>query len=251
MRFLTWNIGNQTHEKKLPPEMADAIISLGPDLFVLTEFVDGLSREQFKKELGNAGYHIMVSPQKEEQNQILVASRRALAPGKITAPELKVKNRRGKELTATALPSNVLNVRITEPEISILGIRIPDYSNQPLLRKACWNWLLDIARTQRDEPTVILGDLNADPNPEFSPKYYCEYMGRLKKEGWNHALPAVGASFWTRLGNWEKRLDHAFFSRHFTIEKSEFRVEDGKHIFARTPGAMSDHAALVVDTKFV
>ena len=44
------------------------------------------------------------------------------------------------------------------------------------------------------------------------------------------------------------KLDHALLSsKHFASPQSEYLTESAPYIFARKPGAMSDHAVLLVD----
>ena len=101
----------------------------------------------------------------------------------------------------------------------ILGIRIPDYSKQDRLRKACWDWLLETTAKIKDKPFVILGDFNADRDPSKSPAYYSTCLEKMVNDGWQHAQPKKGSSHCDHRGGWEKRLDHIFLSHisHFGI----------------------------------
>jgi endonuclease/exonuclease/phosphatase family metal-dependent hydrolase len=234
--------------------MATAIASLEPDFVVLTEFVDGFSRRNFFAELQKFGFTYYISKGHDDkvpdgQNHILIAAKSPLIDGNIKAQVLKVTNFKGKDQETTALPSNVFHVKVPKMDFDILGIRIPDYSKQPVLRKACWNWLLETAANIKDKPFVIMGDFNADPDPRKSPAYFSKCLEQLVKDKWQDASPKEGGSYWTIRGGMEKKLDHIFLSTHFSFRNPEYRTESGQYIFTKKPGAMSDHAVLVVDAE--
>jgi endonuclease/exonuclease/phosphatase family metal-dependent hydrolase len=236
MKLLTWNVNHRIREKPIPDTMAEALASLSPDVIVLTEYVPGPSREKFLSELKSQGYaHKELSHENGEktgQNHILIASRTPLEKLTIDPPAL-----------APAFPYNVLKVHVEKPGVDILGLRMPT----PLSateKNACWDWIEETARGMRDRPSVILGDFNNDTCRSGA-------NGRIRfdhltENGWERA-PATGISWWADKGTSEGRLDHAFLSRHFTDIKAEYKPEYGPYVFARKPGALSDHAVLVVD----
>ena len=251
MRLLTWNIAHRVKED--PRRMAKGLLSLDPDVIVLTEYrpEPAISRKIFLEELGSNGFSApLISQGSKEQNLILIIAKTHLEEGDIKAPVITVTNRLGKKQEATALPSNVLHVKAPEWGFDIIGIRIPDYSKQDRLRRACWDWLLETTTKIRNEPFVILGDFNADRDPLKSPAYYCTCLEKLVTDGWQHAQPETGSSHVTHVGGWEKRLDHIFLSGHFSFRNPEFRTESGSCIFTgKMPVAMSDHAVLLVDAE--
>ena len=51
IRIVSWNLGDQTHERVLPPRFVEAIKELSPDLLVLNEYGHGESRAQMTDEL--------------------------------------------------------------------------------------------------------------------------------------------------------------------------------------------------------
>lgn len=234
MRILAWNVNHRTTQKRIPPDMAVAIGSLSPDVVVLTEYVPGPSREQFIADIDAAGLsYILTSLRVPGQNSVLIASRMPIEAGHIHAPAI-----------APALPSNVLHVHLPESGIDVLGLRIPDYSGTPALRRACWDWIQEVAREIHQRPSTILGDLNTDPT--YSPARCGDRFARMEDEGWHHAKPP-GSSYWTLKGGLGKQLDHAFFSPHFRVLAAEYVREFRGFTFAgANPGAMSDHAALLV-----
>jgi|GEM_PF-877032 hypothetical protein len=265
MKLLTWNIAHRFKED--PRKMAKGLLLLDPDIIVLTEYRPGVSpkttesRKIFLEELKSGGFSdpILSQGAKEgarKQNQILIIAKTPLVEGRIKAPVLKVTNRAGKILETTALPSNVLHVKAPAWGIDILGIRIPDYSKQDLLRRASWNWLLETTAKIGIDPFVILGDFNADRDPSKSNAYYCMCLEKMVADGWQHAQPETGSSHVTNVGGWEKRLDHIFLSRHFKNPEAKYILEKNSegidYVFAgKKTGAMSDHAVLFADADLI
>jgi len=78
---------------------------------------------------------------------------------------------------------------------------------------------------------------------------------KLKDDGWYHAQPKEGASFWFngRDGVISPfNIDHAFISQRLTVQNAEYITESGEFVFVKKPGeakpkAMSDHAVLLVE----
>ena len=56
MRIVAWNINHRIREKAVPIQMTEAIVSLEPDVIVLTEYVHGPSCAAFLDELRRHGY---------------------------------------------------------------------------------------------------------------------------------------------------------------------------------------------------
>ena len=219
--------------------MAEAIWSLTPDTIVLTEFVPGPSRKGFFAELASFGLiHRSVSQYTQKQNHVLIASRYTLNAGAIQAPAI-----------ASALPSNVLHVLQADVGLEILGLRVPDYSKQPHIKRKCWDWIIKTVADFKDRPFVMLGDFNTDPN--YSKAKCGDCISKLLAEGWQHAAPTEGASFWSPRGH-PVRIDHAFVSKHFSIQNARYVDVFDRYVFAgRGRRALSDHAVLVVDIALV
>jgi endonuclease/exonuclease/phosphatase family metal-dependent hydrolase len=235
MRLVTWNVNHRIREKALSPNLAAAIFSLGPDVLILTEFVPGHTREIFYESLANWGLKFrLCSAKTDKQNHVMIFSRSRLEAGDIFAPPI-----------SPAVPSNVLHVRVVDLGMEVLGVRIPDFSKDPSLRRECWEWILHTAEHIKDRPFVILGDFNTDPR---YPKSRCgDRIAMLVDQGWQHAIPLSGASFWTLKGA-PVRIDHGFVSRHFAVISAEYVRSNGEFVFAGRQG-LSDHAALVVDVR--
>ena len=234
MKILTWNVNHRTRRKAIPLGLGEAIGALAPDLVVLTEYVPSNSHGSFIGALGTIGLlHTAISVDVPKENRVLIASRWSLVDGDIHTPAI-----------APSVPSNLLHVHVPDGGFDVLGLRIPDYSKQPAIRRKCWDWLLSTARTMAERPLVIIGDLNTDPR--YTSARCGDRIGQLVDAGFTHASPTQGASYWTLNGH-GVQIDHAFTSRSFTVLSAEYVTQVGKHILVGKREAYSDHAALLVD----
>lgn len=249
MRFLTWNVKHATNPKRRYfPRMAEALAGLSPDCIVLTEYVEGVSHDKFTNDLNIHGFpHILTSKKTPDQNQVLIASKTLIIRGDIPAPDFE-----------PAFSTNVLHVKIPDPGVEILGIRMPSYLNDDPLREKkrndVWNWITSKCRSKADIPFVALGDFNTAPYDKGDNGG--ERFKQFVNDGWTHALPNDGASWWWRnKDEYGRQLDHALLSRDFMRMKAEYRTEYSTEneslFFARKPGAMSDHAVLVVEADLI
>jgi endonuclease/exonuclease/phosphatase family metal-dependent hydrolase len=236
MKLLTWNVNHRASRKRIPSLMGEALAWLSPDVIVLTEYVPGPSHENFMAELVAGGFaHMCMSHYTPKENHVFIAARTDLVLGTIKGPPI-----------APSVPSNVLHVHLKGHGLDIVGLRVPDYSKQPPIRHACWDWLETITRSVREQPFVFMGDFNVDPS--YSPNKCGDRIGKLVASGWQHAAPSSGVSYWPVAGGTGKRLDHAFVSKHFVVRNTEYIWESGNYVFAgKTLGAMSDHAALLIE----
>jgi endonuclease/exonuclease/phosphatase family metal-dependent hydrolase len=247
MKLLTWNVNHRVNEKTIPPQMAEAIVSLEPDVFVLTEFVDGPSRESFKSDLKLFGFFHKISDGPKGQNQILIASRTPLVNGGIHVPQSEQADPPNEPLIPVAFPSNVMHVKVPDKRFDILGLRVP-MPLKSVNRRACWEWIMATAKENCDLPFVIMGDFNIDRR--YSPVKCGKRFDQLANIGMQHAdaVPASDQSYFPLSGGRGTRIDHAFLSRHFINPKARYVSESSDYVFAgKKPGAMSDHAVLLVD----
>jgi exonuclease III len=233
MRLLAWNVNHRTFKKAIPPQMPVAILSLKPDVVILTEYVPN-GHERLYKALADAGLkhqHISSSPPK--QNQVLIATRAPSERGDLQADE--------------SLPhanSNFLHVRLPGGRAEIVGIRVPMYKKS-IERRTYWDWFESVALGWRSRPLMILGDLNADPDGTR----HCgdPYLRSLRAAGWQIPTADGDWSFRPRSGA-GTRLDHAIVSSAFEVRSAKYVVADGGHIYCGGhKEALSDHAVLVVD----
>lgn len=234
MRFCTWNVNHRTTQRPIPPSLADAIASLEPDIIVLTEFVPGPSRTSFLQKLAELGLtHQLISAHAQKQNHVLIASRHQLAAGSIVVPPI-----------APAVPSNALHVSVAGYGFELLGLRIPDYSKQPAIRRKCWDWILATASSVVDRPFILIGDFNTDVR--YSSARCGDRISQLVARGWEHVRPPDGFSYRTLRGE-GRCIDHAFASRHFVVKKAAYVERNERFHFFGDKGALSDHAPLVFD----
>lgn len=235
MRLVAWNLNHRIRARPIVPAVAEALVALAPDVVVLTEYVAHESHASFFALLAGHGLpHVLVSEFVAANNRVLIAGRWKFEAGSIRAPALN-----------EAMPSNALHAGIPTLGISMLGLRMPDFSKLPATRRAWWDWLERTAADVADRPFLIAGDFNTDTS---YPKARCgDRPGRLVQAGWQHASPADGSSYFTLRGE-GKRIDHAFFSKHFTVRESRYVTDSAGHrLIGKPADALSDHAALVID----
>jgi endonuclease/exonuclease/phosphatase family metal-dependent hydrolase len=239
MRLVTWNVNHRAREKAIPQGLPEIIASLEPDLVVLTEYVHGESRQWFLDQLAGLGlpYWLVSRVTPKGENHVLVSSRTPIVAGDIEAPAI-----------APSVPSNALHAILPREGIEILGLRVPDYSKQLAIKRACWDWIIETARAVKDRPFVVLGDFNTDSR---YPRSSCgDCIDKLVATGWQLASPGDGASFWSFKDSSPCRIDHAFVSRHFAVIDTRYVTEFQDQRFVGIgPKAVSDHAILSIDLE--
>ena len=220
--------------RPIPELVPEAIKLLTPDLLVLTEYVRGPTHLSFLSRLAGLGLgHTLISSESRGQNSVMIVSRRPLARGRISGSTI-----------APALPYNFLHVELPEDGLQVMGIRIPDYSKQPRIRRACWDWFCSLAEKEVNSPTVMMGDFNSDPN--YSKSRCGDRFAQLVEYGWQLALPEDGASYWSLNGH-AVRLDHAFVSRDYRVISARYIDRVAGLILAnRHSQTLPDHAALEI-----
>jgi len=197
---------------------------------------------QFIADLKSHGFtYWRLSEYKARQNRIFIASRMPLGDGNIKVPTDII----------DAVPCNVLHVTIPQINLNVLGLRMPLPMNAQQ-KKKWWDWVTTTAHNNQKNPFIMLGDFNTElttkgPNGAVR-------LRNLAENSWQHASPVNGASWWIRRDDviYEHRLDHAFFSKHFTVRNAEYIADHGEYVFVKKPGemkpkAMSDHAVLLVE----
>jgi len=208
--------------------VAEALLALEPDWLILTEYVEHDSHLSFFNCLAESGIrHKLVSDYVPKNNRVVVASRSEIIPGAIRGPAI-----------GESVPSNILHVASPAGDIDVLGVRLPDYSKQPAIRRAWWDWFETTAASLVDRPTIIAGDFNTDAG--YSKARCGDRLERLVRAGWQHAAPATGSSYWT-LNGLGKRIDHAFVSKHFRILEARYVTESAGH---RLVGKPAEHCRI-------
>lgn len=96
----------------------------------------------------------------------------------------------------------------------------------------------------QDAPTVVLGDLNA--NPESPSARGAAHFRRLLAAGWRRANPPDGASYYGP-GRRHTEVDHMLCDSRSTFAHARYVTEIGGWRLAGHEDALSDHAALLAD----
>jgi endonuclease/exonuclease/phosphatase family metal-dependent hydrolase len=246
MKILTWNVGHQATPGKRDnlSRMAEALATLSPDIIVLTEYAPGNVPNKLTSDLGFMGFKPITSECRSTkmQNHVLIASRMHLEQSDSGVPLDSYH----------AIPCNALQVTIPEFSLGILGLRMP-VQMTAAQKKRWWDWITAVAEKNRDHPFIILGDFNTDV--DSGGPHGWKRMMKLKEDGWYHAQPKEGASFWFHGRDGVVSpftIDHAFFSQPLSVKNAEYITESGEFVFVKIPGelkpkAMSDHAVLLVE----
>jgi len=238
MKFLTWNVSKKRPHPDTPYEMADALAALNPDVIVLTEYPLGPSHKPFLERLTSHGFTSMkISEGNGHIPHTMIVSKLAFKP---------TGNQEPKTLPPP-LASSVLGVHLANPDIEILGLSVPVPLETATLR-SCHEWIAKTASSAVKCPSVILGDFNLDPR-DSARDQGMDLLRRLMYQGWTHALPPRGVSWWPERGSSGRSLDHAFLSPHFDVHAMEYITQSRPYVFTHGERAMSDHAVLLVDAE--
>jgi endonuclease/exonuclease/phosphatase family metal-dependent hydrolase len=238
LRVIAWNVNHRARGRAIHPNLVEAIASLNPDVIVLNEYVHRDTRRQFFDQLTehDLRYQLVSHVTPHGENHVLIASRSPIELGSIRAPGIE-----------KSIPSNFLHVRLPQDGCEILGLRIPDYSKQPKMKRTCWDWIIEMAATAKDRPFVMIGDFNTDPE---EPSTLCRAcVGKLTDDGWKLATPKQGASWWSVNGK-PFRIDHAFVSRHLNVLESRYVAGFGElGSIGNDEHSLSDHAPLLIEIE--
>ena len=234
MRLLAWNLNHRTRAKPIPAILADAVLSLNPDVVILTEYVSGEDHDRFTSELATGGLGTQFcTPAKRGFNQVLVAARGTAAVGDFVPPA---------DFAHGA--ANCLHLRFARPKLDLVGLRVPIFKAGGETR-AYWDWLEAAAPRLLPGPAVIIGDLNADPRRRG--KTGPDHLRRLEAAGWQLPHPKGAWSFISHSGA-TSRVDHAVVSPGVPISEAAYLpVANGYPLAGAGPEFLSDHAPLVLE----
>jgi exonuclease III len=252
MRIVAWNVNHRTVPKPIAPTLAAAIVSLDPDVVVLTEYVQSeqpYGHDFLCEGLRDGGLaFVQVSPQtaahhdgqtsRRASNQVIVASRSRTEPGGPLEPE-----------PTPFAASNYLHVMIPSVDAHLIGLRVPSYDKRSDLR-AYWEWFEARVEASVRQRMVIIGDLNANPKePRRDIGSRC--LDRIKNRG-DWFIPDPTGETWSywpfRESVSPSRIDHALVSPGFRCVDARYVARSGNHVLAGSSrDALSDHAALVLD----
>jgi hypothetical protein len=238
MLIATWNVNHRFGKTRFRPEAVNAIAALQADVVVLTEYYPRNHHIAFWANLADAGWPYSIASESvgDIANRVLIASRFPLEPLAITPPTFDCE-----------FPSNILSVTIPAARLRLVGVRIPAYeSKDRSCLLASWDWLEATMAGLHDAPTVVLGDLNA--NPMSPPARGGGHFRRVLAAGWRRAVPAGGASYFGHNGR-RSEVDHVLCNSGCEFADVRYVIEAGGWCLAGGKGALSDHAALLADVS--
>jgi exonuclease III len=240
VRLVAWNVNCRARATALPPALPRAVLSLVPDVVVLTEYVPARSHEELLDELETAGLSNVAMSDSEGsgKNRVLIASRYSIGAVSRLDPE-----------PALHAASNYLHVRLVQKDpaenVDLLGIRIPYYKASSHWR-TYWTWFSSHLRQLLAPRQIVIGDLNVDP---FKPR--ASWMARELRAvvdlGWQ--LPSADGewSYWST--GTRSKLDHALVGPGLRTMGARYVARNAEHVLAGPgPGEpLSDHAPLVIE----
>src|SRR5262249_24743814 len=211
MKLLAWNLNHRAARRRIPLWIATAINKQAPDVLVLTEYVEGPDHDFFIASLNASGLcTFSCSEQPGCENQLLIASRYAQRRYELVTPDIH-----------PSVPSNVLEVLLASPDVTVLGFRMPAFDGKDrALKRPTWNWLLGEADRLRAGLALIVGDFNTAPGDS---KAQCgDCLEKLVQRGSQHARPASGYSWRHPWFKTKRQIDHIFLSASLVPRRVEY-----------------------------
>jgi hypothetical protein len=238
MRIASWNLNNRVGAVPFRAEAADAALALDTDALFFCEYFPRQQGPAFERRLAQGGFsaQCMSAETREPANRVLAAARVAMVAEPFARPRFDEQ-----------FPANVLRVRFPATGLRVLALRVPAYeSRQRSLTLAAWDWIEQAANALAAGPAAIVGDLNASP---ASPRHRGgEHLQRIVASGWTLATPADGASYFGLRGR-TSVIDHLLVSPACAATHATFVTAAAGFRLAGSPGALSDHAALVATIR--
>lgn len=236
MNVISWNLNHRTIEKPIPDTVVDFFRLKNPDIIILNEFVDGVSRDIFKNDLKDLGYeHQQISDKLDIHNQIFIASKHEIQAGDLEAPQLD-----------DASKSNFLHATVPQANIELVGFRAPYYKTAAL-RKEHWGQVYTIMNSVGSRPICFIGDVNTDPFRD-SPRALKE-VSLPDAEQFIAPNPQGDWSYKSINGKHTSRIDHAFISSALEYANPEYITTFGDITLAgsKADQPITDHAVLSID----
>jgi endonuclease/exonuclease/phosphatase (EEP) superfamily protein YafD len=238
MKLIAWNLNHRAARRRIPSWIATAINEQAADAVVLTEYVEGRDHESFVGSLKASGFcKFSCSEQPGRQNQLLIASRYAHRRYDLVMPNIH-----------PSVPSNVLEVSLAGPDVTVLGFRMPAFEGKDrALKRPTWNWLLGEAERLRASSALIVGDFNTAPGDSKTKCGDC--LEKLVQCGWQHARPASGYSWRHPRFKTKREIDHIFLSPSLVPTQVEYSWEFERLVPEGTSrkAGYPDHAMLICE----
>jgi exonuclease III len=238
MKIISWNLNHRTNEKNIPKEVISFFKIYNPEIIVLNEFVDGISRDTFKRELQNLGYIYQCFSKKiPKHNQIFIASKYELSMAKSITPTL-----------TSHAETNYLHVIIPSKDIELIGLRAPSYKTTKE-KNAYWFEVGEILSKLRTKNIVLIGDINFNPFSKSSSDitevdFIYDSFYKIKKPigEWSYISPN---------GKNKSIIDHAIYSKHINIGTIKYLRHFNNIQLAGSAEeqAISDHAVLTLELE--
>lgn len=236
MRIASWNLANRVGAVPFRPEAADAALALDADALFFCGYFPRQHGAAFQSRLAQRGWttQCVSAETREPADRVLAAARVAMVAEPFARPRFD-----------EHFAANLLRVRFPATGLRVLALRVPVYeSRQRSLTAAAWDWIEQAANALAGGPAAIVGDFNASP---ASPRHRGgEHFQRILESGWTLATPADGASYFGLRGR-TSVVDHLLVSPACAANGAAFVTAAGGLRLAGSPGAISDHAALVAD----
>ena len=228
MRIVTWNAQHGGGARA--SDFAEQLVSLSPDVAVITEYRNGPTGAKIKDVLERAGLsHFSSVSTPAKLNTVLLCSRD-----------------RFEERSLDSLGDEAHRCSWARIQgLNILGFYFPQNKEKARIFDA----ICALDPGVLDEQSLLIGDFNTGRHflDERKKTFHCaEYFDRLKDIGWvdtwrTRNEEAREFSWFSNAGN-GFRLDHAFASLEFNA-----RIESvGYNHIVREAG-LSDHSAMIVD----
>lgn len=138
--------------------------------------------------------------------------------------------------------SNLLDVKILDLDISLLGLRMPWYKSKALVTCA-WGCVEETAALLVSQPSIIIGDLNA--TDQSSVGRGGEHFRRITKSGWQR-VTLSGSSYFGKDGK-TSTIDHLLSTSDCLIADPKYKTKTNQHCLVGSAGSNSDHAIIVAN----
>jgi len=235
MRLVTWNLGHRRNGNRCPDRLVAALAALEPDIVTLVDRTPGDAYKPLLEALARIGLrHQLTTTPAAHDGRVLLASRLEMERGSVGTGQ------------GDHLPSDVLHAYAPTGTLDVVSLRIRGSGHPPAAREACWNWLLSAASTLKHRRAILIGDFETDPAHDESGG--TRELRRFISDGWQHAVPAEGASYSTAAGN-ALRIDHAFLSPSLQRVDTRYALESAGFRLAGSKDSLSEQPALVVDLQ--
>lgn len=237
MRIATWNVNHRVGRTTYRPEAAHTACALEADLVCFNEFFPKAEEASFRRVLFDSGYRHQLSspfaPEGVSANRVLVASRAPLDPVELHVPNHE-----------PHLRTNVLGVHTAG--VTIVAIRVPAYDGLAAQHQlAAWDWVSETADRLREEPAVILGDLNVSLNGLGYRNG--KHLQAILDNGWTR-VATVGPTYFGHDGV-RSEIDHILTTRHCSASHPVVVTSIGKYVLCGQADSISDHAVLMCDLR--